>query len=57
MSGGVEERERLRELADGYEVVGDADPEFEGRSTDPVRGGEWVVTQLEPKPIPMSFSD
>lgn len=57
MSGGFEGRKRLRELADGHEVVGGTDLEFERHRPDPARGGEWVASQLEPKPGPDSFSD
>jgi hypothetical protein len=55
MGGGAEERERLRRLAEGYEVFGEATREFERHRPDPARGGEWVAFQLEHKPTPVRF--
>jgi hypothetical protein len=56
MVGGPDERERLRELVDGFEVVGEATQEFERHPVDPFRGAEWVASQLGPKPTPEKFS-
>lgn len=44
--GGADECERLRELADGYEVVGEARREFERHRCDPACGAEWVLDVL-----------
>jgi hypothetical protein len=45
MVGGPDERERLRELADGFEVIGESTREFERHPVDPFRGAEWVAFQ------------
>lgn len=48
MVGGPEERERLRELAEGYEVVGESTLRFERDRGNPARGAEWVGSVFEP---------
>lgn len=46
MGAGADERERLCELADGYEAVGEATYKFERRRCDPACGAEWVLNIL-----------
>jgi hypothetical protein len=48
MSDGPAERRRLRDLADGYEVVGEAPLRFERDRGNPARGAEWVGSVFEP---------
>jgi len=43
MGGGHDDRGRLRELADSYEVVGEATMRFERDRRDPACGAEWVL--------------
>jgi integrase len=57
MSRGPDERERLRGLAEGYEVVGEVEHEFERGHRHPGDGVEWVASQPEPRPTPARFSD
>ncbi len=46
MGGGHGDRGRLRELADSYEVVGEAAIRFERDRRDPACGAEWVLDDL-----------
>lgn len=46
MGGGPDERRGLRDLTDGYEVVGEAIRQPERHRADPPRGGEWVAVQI-----------
>lgn len=48
MSGGAYERRRLRAIADGYEVVGEADLKAERDRLPPADGAEWVASQPAP---------
>jgi integrase len=48
MSGGADERGRLRAIADGYAVVGEADLEPERDHRTPSEGAEWVAPQPAP---------
>lgn len=48
MTGGPAERRRLRDLAEGYEVVGAASLRFERDRGEPTSGAEWVAAMFEP---------
>jgi hypothetical protein len=49
MSGGVDERERLRAITEGYEVVGEGTREFGRNRLNLLRGGKWVASQPGPE--------
>jgi len=56
MVGGPDERERLRELADGSGVVSESTRELERHRGDPFLGAEWVASQPGPKSASTKFS-